>query len=60
MDLLKIIIGCLTILLTSCFLLIWIFTENSTICPENMVQKFNYPEAKRDESIVDDLHGTKV
>lgn len=44
------------------FFLIWNFTVGSStqICTPKMVCDFKYPEARRDETVVDDFHGTKV
>lgn len=49
-----------------CFL-IWIFAvkfaTTGTVChtfTTNMVRDFSYPVARRDESVSDDFHGTKV
>lgn len=42
--------------------LIWNFTvcSSTQICTPKMVCDFKYPEARRDETVVDDFHGTKV
>lgn len=60
----KYIFVTLTILLLLIVLtfLLWNFAVKSTksICSTNMVRDFKYPEARRDEAVVDDFHGTKV
>lgn len=52
-----------SVIFTASVLLLWLFTVHTTStldCSAKMVRDFTYPVARRDDSIVEDLHGTKV
>ncbi|GFO10341.1 prolyl endopeptidase [Plakobranchus ocellatus] len=49
-----------TLILLVSLLLVFLVTERTTSKSAVMTSRFTYPDARRDESIVEDYHGTKI